>query len=48
MMLHTGIDGGLHDILLTNGLAMLAWGCLVVNAIGYYGRRIWRRLRGGK
>lgn len=48
MILHTGVDGGLHDLLLSNGLALLAWGCLAVNAAVYYGRIIWRRIRGGK
>lgn len=45
MILHTGIDGGLHDLLLANGLAVLAWGCLAVNATIYYARRAVRALR---
>lgn len=48
MMLHTGIDGGLHDLLFGNALAVIAWGCLAVNAIVYYARRAWRALRGGR
>lgn len=48
MILHTGIDGGLHDLLIGNALAALAWGCLAVNATIYYSRRAirWLKSRG--
>lgn len=48
MILHTGIDGGLHDVIVTNGLAALAWVLLGVNAIVYYARLLLRRIKGGK
>lgn len=45
MMLHTGVDGGMHDVLASNFFAAIAWGCLGVNAAIYYGRMAWRRIR---
>lgn len=46
MILHTGIDGGLHDVLLNNVVATFVWGSLSINAAVYYVRRwwAWRRL----
>lgn len=45
-ILHTGIDGGLHDVVLTNLLSVFIWGSLSINAAVYYARRwwAWRRL----
>jgi hypothetical protein len=43
MILHTGIDGGLHDAVATNIWAALAWGSLGLNAIVFYAREAWRR-----
>lgn len=48
MILHTGVDGGMHDVLMSNAFAALAWVLLGVNAVIYYGRLIWRRIKGGK
>lgn len=48
MILHTGADGGLHDVIATNALAALAWVLLGINAIIYYARLAWRRFKGGK
>lgn len=41
MLLHTGIDGGLHDVLFTNVVGMIVWGSLSINAAVYYARRWW-------
>ncbi len=45
MILHTGIDGGLHDVFMGNVLAALAWVLLGINAIVYYTRLILKRIR---
>lgn len=41
MILHAGIDGGLHDVLFNNVWMTLTYGALSVNAAVYYVRRWW-------
>lgn len=48
MILHAGIDGGLHDVVGTSFFATLAYVALSANAIGYYARRWWNGRKGGK